>query len=130
MKVKDTLENYYYFSGKTSDLVRQLGFGGIALIWVFRYEANGTQTLPPELVWVGALVVLGLVLDLFHYISGTVVWGIYHRVKEKADPSETSNFRAPRAINWPALFCFWLKTLAIGTAYIKLLKFLWSRLVV
>jgi hypothetical protein len=36
MKLKEYLETFYTFSEKTSNIARQLGFAGIALIWVFR----------------------------------------------------------------------------------------------
>lgn len=129
MKLKDALDNYYFHSGKTSDIVRQLGFGGIALIWLFKYEADGRQIVPPELIPTGALIVLGLGLDLLHYLFGTVAWGIYHRVKENQGVTAETDFLAPSMINWPALFCFWSKTLIMGVAYVKILIFLAHRIV-
>lgn len=128
MKLKDTLENYYYHSGKTSELVRQLGFAGIAIVWVFKADVAGRQTVPPELIPAALLVVTALTLDLLHYATGSLIWGIYHRIKENAGATPAAEFLAPRQINWPALVFFWSKTLVMVVAYGFILKFLYYRL--
>lgn len=46
MKLQDVRSTYYELSGKTSDLVRQLGFAGIALIWLFRTDLAGQPRIP------------------------------------------------------------------------------------
>ena len=48
MKLKDAREIYYFYSGKTSDLVRQLGLAGIAVIWLFKYDVQGIAELHGE----------------------------------------------------------------------------------
>jgi len=48
MKLKDAREIYYFYSGKTSDLVRQLGLAGIAVIWLFKYDAQGIPKISPH----------------------------------------------------------------------------------
>lgn len=127
MKLKDTLENYYYHSGKTSEIVRQLGFAGIAIVWVFKTEVAGNPTIAPELIPAALLVVVGLTLDLLHYVAGSLIWGIYHRIKEDAVTGDTE-FLAPRQINWPVLFFFWSKILAMVAAYGFILRFLYHLL--
>jgi hypothetical protein len=109
--------------------VRQLGFAGIALVWVFKTDVGGRQTVPPELLPAALLIVIGLTLDLLHYIAGSLVWGIYHRIKERAPTKETTEFLAPRQINWPALVLFWSKTAVMVTAYGFIVWFLYRRLV-
>jgi hypothetical protein len=128
MKLKDTRENYYYFSQKTSEIVRQLGFAGIALIWIFRTGGDGKQTIPSELIPPIGLIVIGLTFDLLQYIAGALSWGIYNRYKEKIGTNENREFLAPRQINWPTIFFFWAKTIAMVTAYIFLFIFLRGKL--
>ena len=139
MKLSDLRENYEYFSEKTSALVRNLGFAGIALIWAFKTTTNGKSVVPSELIMPGVLIVTGLALDLLHGVVGTAIWGIYNRVKEKDfekraakdrnfDP-EGEDFLAPSPINWPALLLFWGKIAAMLIAYALLIRFLISRVI-
>lgn len=53
MQLKDTRESYQFFSGKASEIVRQLGFAGIAVIWVFKVTVGDRQIVPPELLPAG-----------------------------------------------------------------------------
>lgn len=122
MKLKDCRESYYYNSGKASDISRQLGFAGLALIWAFRVSSTGTTVIPSDLRWASFMLIIGLALDFLQYIVATIVWGIYHRFKERKHTSEDQDFLAPRAINYPANACFLLKQVAIFIAYILLLS--------
>ena len=36
-------ERYAYYSGKASDIVSQLDFAGIALVWLFKTEIKGAM---------------------------------------------------------------------------------------
>jgi hypothetical protein len=38
-------------------------------------------------------------LDLLHYSLATVIWGIFHWLKEKAGVSEESQLKAPHWLN-------------------------------
>jgi len=126
VKLKDVREFYSHHTSKTSEIVRQLGFAGIAVIWVFKSEVAGRPTIPPELVSAAFLIVLGLGLDLLHYVAGSLVWGIYGRIKElRDDVSSTTEFEAPRQINWPAIILFWSKTVVMIIAYSFIIRFLY-----
>ena len=129
MKLQDVRETYYEFSGKTSDIVRQLGFAGIAIIWVFKNEATSQSgLLPREFLWPGVFVVAALGFDLMQYVSASLVWSTYARRLEKAGVSEDKDLEAPSWTNWPALFFFWGKVLLIIVAYILLGRVLLVRL--
>lgn len=77
---------------------------------------------------VAIFIVISLAADLFQYLVGTIIWGNYHRRQELRKIKEDSCFDAPRYFNWPTLALFWLKQLAMITAYGMLLSFLLSRL--
>jgi hypothetical protein len=128
VKLENLRENYDYFSQKTSEIVRQLGFAGIALVWVFKTDVGGRQVVPPELLPAARLIVIGLGLDLLHYVAGTLIWGIYNGIKERAGTKEETNFLAPRPINWATLLFFWAKVIVIVIAYIYILSFIASRI--
>jgi len=120
MKLKDCRESYYYNSAKASDISRNLGLAGLALIWAFRVTGDAKPTIPGDLRWAAVLLVVGLGLDFLQYILGTIVWGGYQRIKELKDTSEEDDFLAPRMMNWPANTCFALKQVAIFLAYVLL----------
>ena len=121
MKLSNYRADYYTFSGLASNVSRQAAFAGIALIWVFNDKNASGIHLPVELMWPTLFLILALGLDLLHYIVGSAIWGVFHRIKEKQlgshpDPDVT----APVYLNWPTLFFFWGKLLAICVGYIFL----------
>lgn len=124
MKLKEVREAYYEFSRKASDISRQLGFAGIALIWIFKVEVNNDESIPHSLVLAALLIVIGLVSDLLQYIYGTAAWGIYHRCEEKKKTRENTEIKAPPEINWPTNTFFAIKVICISFAYYFILSFL------
>jgi hypothetical protein len=127
VKLENTRENYSFHTGKTSDIIRQVGLAGIAVVWVFKAEVGGKQTVPRELLLAALLIVVSLALDLLHYMTGSLVWGIYNRYKENQNTAQDDEFTAPRQINWPTIALFWLKTLVMITAYGFIFHFLYNR---
>jgi hypothetical protein len=124
MKLKDARELYYFYSGKTSDLVRQLGLAGIAVIWIFKYDAQGVPKIPQALLPPLILIVLGLALDLLQYAVATSIWGIFQRRKEVSGVTDDVDFLAPKQFNWPTIGLFVLKVASIIAAYVYLLRHL------
>lgn len=127
MKLKEYLDTYYLFSGKASDIARQLAFAAIALIWVFRYMDGSDQLLPRKLIFASFFVASSLALDLFQYISGAFIWGIFHRIKEKNGINADDDIKAPSWLNKPILFFFILKICFLFLGYIFILIFLGAR---
>jgi len=124
MKLKDARDLYYFYSGKTSDLVRQLGLAGIAVIWIFKNEVQGIPKIPEALALPLILIVLGLALDLLQYTVATSIWGVFQRHKEKSGVGEDVDFLAPKQFNWPTILFFVLKAVSIIVAYAYLLRYL------
>lgn len=127
MKLKDTREAYYFYTGKTSEIIRYLGLAGIAIIWIFRFESASAISLPRNFLLPTILLIIGLGLDLLQYLAGSIIWGIYSRIKEKSGIKQ-EEFEAPRQINWLNLFLFWLKIVPIVLAYILILRILFHKL--
>ena len=129
MTLEHVRKAYYEYSGKVSDIARRLGLSKLAVIWIFTVDSRDGPHVPDVLIAPAFLLVLGLVLDLLHYITATVVWGSYSRYKERKHTAENANFKAPPWFNRPTTFLlFPLKTIAICSAYALLLQFLWQRL--
>lgn len=129
MKTEDVRGFYEYSSGKVSELVRQLGFAGIAVIWLFKVDAHGSPKISADLVLPLTLIVGALALDFLQYAVASVVWASFNRLKEYQAVGADEEFLAPRWINWPALFCFWVKTALLAVAYFFLLRSLLTILV-
>lgn len=121
MKVQDARECFYESTAKTSDIVRQLAFAGIAVVWIFHVGDSAALLLPLPLLKALWCLCLTLSLDFFQYFSKSVVWGLYHRRKENqldrdgidADCA-AGQFKAPLWINWPANGFFYAKCAALG----------------
>jgi hypothetical protein len=124
MKLEKARDQYYFFSGKTSDLVRQLGLGGIAIVWLFKQTVSGAPKIPDELVWPLTCIVFALVIDFLQYAVATLLWGNLQWRKERSGLKDDHEFDAPPAINWPTILFFSVKTIAIVIAYVYLLTYL------
>lgn len=123
MNLQNARDNYYFHTGKVSDIARQLAFAAIAVIWIFN-AGNGTSiALPKELLQPLKLIVACLALDLFQYIFSAIIWGFFHRMKERAGISDSMEFKAHPAINWPALVFFWSKPVVLACAYWEIFSY-------
>jgi hypothetical protein len=126
MKLKDAREYYNQRSSKLSEVVRQLNFAGIAIIWLFR-TGDKTGGIPYNdfLIWPLGLLVASATFDLLHYAYASAAWGIFHRVKEKElHHNEEAEFLAPDAINWLSNILFWGKAMLTVAAYILLVIYI------
>ena len=120
MDLQKCRDTYDYHSAKASDICRKLGFVGIGLIWAFKVTKGTDIIIPGILRWAGIFLIIGLTTDFLQYLSGAVIWGWYHRYKEKNGTTETDDFMALRKINWFVNTCFALKQIFIFSAYILL----------
>lgn len=122
MKLKDARENSQYFAGKLSDIVRQLGLAGIAVIWTFRVQRGGQGFVGEEFELPAFGIVVALGLDFLNYAVATALWAGFHWYKELwRKVGESTDFKAPRWINWPATACFWGKAVAMLLSWLFLL---------
>ena len=129
MKLNDVREIFYSNTGKVSDIVRQIGLAGLAVIWVFRTQVQGGgQVIPRQLFLAGTLILLSLSVDLLQYASASIIWDKFNKKKEqelrnKPDP-EAEDFEAPEHINlWPDTL-FWTKFVLMVIAYVVLISYL------
>jgi hypothetical protein len=120
MKLSKYRETYYEFSGKASDVARQLAFAGIALVWIFRIDSRPAPSLPRELA-----------LDLLQYALAALIWGTFHRYHEKRlkDKRKDPELTAPPYFNWPAQICFLIKLVSVVIAYILIINYIWHVLI-
>lgn len=113
--VKDAKNNY---TSKTSDVVRQLAFAGIAVIWLVRTNTDkAVHPVPSELVPALALFSLALACDLLHYTVSSLIWSVYYRIKIGENLSECTPFEEPSWLPFPGWFFFTLKILILLAAW-------------
>jgi hypothetical protein len=130
MKLKDARDAYDIFSGKLSDIVRQLSFAGIAVIWIFRvgHESGGIAYSTELLIPLGCFV-LTLGLDFLQYLYASIAWSRFHRYKELSGVDNRAEFKAPAWLNIPTLFFFYSKAASIFVGYIFLLMAIGRQLI-
>jgi hypothetical protein len=121
--LQDYRETFYTFSGKASDLNRQLAFAGIAIIWLFKKDNFVGLSIPRELLWPGALIVLSLV---FHYVVASVIWRYFYRSQEKTGVDEDKVLTHETYLELPIYFFFGAKIIIVLAAYVLLVNYFWS----
>jgi len=132
MKLSGYLEAYKEFSGKASDVARQLAFVGVAIIWIFKVEGPQGLMLPKQLLFPSILLVSGLAADLLQYMVATFIWDRFHRYHEKKlkEEGDAPELVAPRCLILPILIFFWLKLFLVIFAYVFLFIYIWGKWVV
>ena len=121
-------EDYEFFTGKVSEIVRQLNLAGIAIIWIFRVgkEAGGIQ-YSPSLKWSLGLFVLSLTFDLVQYVYQSIVWGLLNTYYFQKHQDEEKNVEVSGTWNYIALIFFWFKAAFTIFAYISLFKSIYQQ---
>ena len=117
MKLENARAAYETFSGKTSDIVRQISLAGVGLIWLFRSDGTSLRSLDPSLLRATFFVFLSLLFDFLQYFVGTTIWFTYFRYKERRLGKQQDEFLAPPQLNWPMWSLFYLKSAMMLVAY-------------
>jgi len=119
-------DSFDIYTGKVSDIARQLSFAGIAIIWIFK---TGDSYKPENIGWfLWPLIwfVVTLVLDFLQYIAGSLTWYFYARTIEKEQRkfgglNLDKEYDPPDYLLWPMYILFWLKTITISIGYVVLM---------
>lgn len=128
MKLCDYKETYEYFSGKLSDINRNLAFMGFGVVWILIGGLDNFKhgVIPNALEWVLGGLVLTLILDLIHYIYQTIVWHCYFNYLEKRFGFKFNKLiSAPCWVNRWSWVIFWCKVAVMLISYIWLLRYIY-----
>jgi hypothetical protein len=129
VKIAELRDTYYEATDKVSELVRQLSFAGIAVVWILRTgeHAGGvkysSELLRPLVFFVGTLS-----CDLLQYLYKSVVYGLLNRYYWRRHHDNKADVRVSPKWNWLTLVLFWLKVALVIIAYGYLLNFMWGQL--
>jgi hypothetical protein len=132
LSLSDAREFYYFYTGKASDIGRQLCFAGIAVVWIFSgASVAGVVHVKADLLRVALCLIIALTLDCLQYVYGAVAWGVFSRHQETKQNKQgkEATFVAPAWINRPTMTLFGLKLLSTTVAYVLLGIALGDRLV-
>ena len=124
MKLADANESYQFYSGKASDISRQLSLAALGIVWIFKVDHAGASTLPHALLLPSLLAVSALTVDLLQYVYGAIVWGWIRRREEKIHRGPEVDFFVRREVNWPTIGFFFLKIALTATCYAMLMAFM------
>lgn len=117
MKLDYIRDAYESLSGKASDIMRQLGLGGIALVWLFRVDTPKRPTLDKGLLLAAICICIAIIFDFLQYVVGATIWFLYFRRKEKEGVKDEAKFKAPPHLNWPTWTLFFLEAAFLLVAY-------------
>src|SRR5215216_3546154 len=124
MNLQDYRQTFYDYSGKLSDVCRQLAFSAIAVVWLFKSESDGIPHFPERLVLPSVFVIACLTLDLLQYLLGSLIWRSFYRSKEKMGMTSEQEIDHSIWLEFPILTTFYLKVALLLVAYCLILAFL------
>jgi hypothetical protein len=123
VKLQDYRDDFYTFSGKASDIGRQLAFAGIAIIWLFKKDTLPGLSIPRELLLPGIFILFSLSLDLFHYCLASIIWRLFYRSMEKGNTSEDAELQHSVWLERPLWLLFAAKIILVLLAYIWIIRY-------
>ena len=122
-KLSEYLNDYYQFSGKASDINRQLGFAGVAIIWIFKNDST-THMFPSDLLLPLLLLLASLAADFLQYVLASMIWRYFFNKEWKKKPDANKEVAAPEIYN-RVINAFWMIKIALlMLAYCFLFLFL------
>jgi hypothetical protein len=119
------------YTAKASEIIRQLAFGGIAIIWLFKTTINGKDVIDRFLIYPLAVLALTLLIDLFQYLLGAIIWKRFFRREEQKrerNNVKDADVRAPKKLSAPLYILFGLKSILMLTSYILIVIFLFNKI--
>lgn len=125
MKLEKYLDEFKWYSGKASDVARQLSFAGIAIIWIFKTGDGIQAKIPNDLILPLGFLCLALAFDLLQYLSGTIIWDIFHTYHESRAKKD-EDIKAAIWLRRPADFFFWFKIISVIISYAIIIYYVYT----
>lgn len=130
MKLGDIRDDYYTYSGKLSDISRNMCFAGIAVIWALRLGEAGSSGIPYSDKLLTPLVyfALSLAMDFIQYAWSTAATGIVNSVYWKKHKDNDVEVEFPSWLNHISILLFFIKLLFSFIGIAALILYLWKLL--
>jgi hypothetical protein len=126
MKRSAVTAEYEFYTGKTSEVVRNLALAGFALIWLFKRDTDAGPLVPTVFLWPAFVLLLTLTADFLHYAFGAPLWGWYDEEHNRLKTPKEQEVKPPKFIYWILRGFFYTKLVLLVTAYVWLLSVLAS----
>jgi|SRR5437016_12811974 len=121
MTTEKLWEQYQYYTRDLTEHSRKLAFAVAAICWFFK---TPDITFPPAIFWSLALLVCFFVFDVLQYSTGAFTVRLFLEYHEKLHYEKThtelSEVPKPRWVDYPATFCFIVKTLFLLASFAAL----------
>lgn len=131
--IDDYKKDYEYYTGKASEINRNLALAGIAIVWIFKTTSGSDFSLPKELTIPLLWLVISLSLDFLQYVLGGLIWFVYYRYYEKQIDSKkikrNKDLKAPVILPGILHIIYWAKLVSNILAYTFIFKFIYSQLI-
>jgi hypothetical protein len=128
MSRRDVRDEYHLFTGKLSDITRQLSLAGIAVVWVFKITQGEDTVLPTTLFRVSLCLVGALAAEALQYASAAIAYGVYNWQLARRGVELDAQVERHGALNLLPLIFFVLKIVALTAGYALLLTFLLDKI--
>ena len=123
--------DFYYFTGKASDVARQLAFAGFGIIWVFTDSDETGLHVPDKLLFAGLGFAISLTLDLIQYLLGALIWRFAYRYIEDRfrKLGDDTIYRHEPCLEQPITIIFWIKCALVLVSYALVILFILGRVI-
>jgi hypothetical protein len=108
---------YAFYTGKASDLVRQLALGGFAVIWLFKTDTTSGPTVPEDFRVTAVFLLASLAADFAQYAVSAPLWHWFKRKLELDGLKPDDTFTAPDWLYYAPDALFYVKLVALALAY-------------
>lgn len=121
MTMEKLWESYKNYSRDLTEHARKLAFAAAAICWFFR---SPNITFPPAILWSLGLLVVYFILDVTHYLWGTMRVRRFLRSQEDKLFKKTGNvsgtIEVPRSLDDPIFKVFCAKAFTLLASLIML----------
>src|SRR5438128_58044 len=134
--LKEWLSEFYEDTGTVSNLVRNIAFAGIGLIWIFKnseYSVNSSM-LPSQLHKPLFYIIVGLTADLFQYLWRALNIFVHYKIKDvkyirgQLNDADLEDVTMPEYISIGTWFFFISKVVLIVIAYAYIYQYIIGKL--
>lgn len=137
MKLSEFRKASEVYTGKASDIIRQLIIAGIAIIWLFKSTDKGQDVIDSFLMLPLISLCLAAVADLLQYLIGGMIWDRFFlneerkvKIKQLDDPTTASDpdIKAPKKFSDLLYRFYWTKVGLMLISYLLITIYLFRHL--
>lgn len=122
--LEELKNDFYEFSRKTSENVRQLALAGVAIIWIFKIEVGGKIAIPNQLIDSLKFFIYTLSTDFLHAFIPSIIYGVYQTYLKSKGKQDKEAVHFPSYLTIPAWTFYILKIVFLLFAYIHILIYI------